>query len=228
MILPNRKKRPIDRRESIVSPMQRAKLHILADIDRQKHGKWPAFSADEIDHEDWLLPVGEQNEINGWVYIAQAVRTADLLASRAYYEYQALNNQMILNLQRGDYKRNNIETFEIEILVSRYADFIRYIYFLLLLNHLVDDVYDQHEDLESIELLEMTLQNSSISWIGLTIPLRNVHALLSDQLMGGVSTLYDMLAKKVKDSGIYLLSAKNTNLAWLKDKVTTIFESYSD
>lgn len=212
----------------MVSPKQRAKLHILADIDRQKHGKWPAFSADEIDHEDWLLPVGEQNEINGWMYIAQTVRTTDLLASRAYYEYQALNNQMLLNLQNGDYKRHEIETFEIENLLARYTDFVRYVYFLLLLNHLLDDVYDEYGDLESIDLFEMTLQNSSISWIGLTIPLRDVHALLSDQLMDGISTLYDMLAKKVKDSGIYLLSAKNTNLAWLKDKVTTIFESYSD
>lgn len=213
---------------SIINPKQRAKLRILAELDRQKHGKWPAFTTDEIDNEDWLLPVGEQNEINGWMFIAQAVRTADLLASRAYYEYQTINNQMLLNLHSGDYKRHKIETFEIEALITRYADFIRYTYFLLLLNHLVDDVYGQYEDLESIELFEMTLQNSSNSWIGLTMPLSKVHSKFSDQLMDGTSTFYDMLAKKVKDSGIYLLSAKNTNLAWLKDKVTTIFESYCD
>lgn len=224
MILLSRQKDPRTK-VSIINPMQRVKLRILAELDRQKHGKWPAFTTDEIDHEDWLLPVDEQNEINGWMFIAQAVRTSDLLASRAYYEYQALNNQMLLNLHRGDYKRHKIKTFEIETLVSRYADFIRYTYFLLLLNHLVDDVYDQYEDLESIELLELTIQNSSISWIGLTMPLRDVHARLSDQLMDGAITLYDIFAKKVKDSGIYLLSAKNTNLAWLKDKVTTIFES---
>ncbi|MCE7898199.1 MAG: hypothetical protein DPW11_02750 [bacterium] len=224
MISLSRQKDPRTK-ESIVNPKQRAKLRILAELDRQKHGKWPAFTTDEIDHEDWLLPVGEQNEINGWMYIAQAVRATDLLASRAYYEYQALNNQMLLNLQHGDYKRHKIETFEIEALITRYADFVRYVYFLLLLNHLVEDVYDEYEDLVSIELLEMTIQNSSISWIGITMPLREVHSQLSDQLMDGARTFYDMLAKKVKDSGIYLLSAKNTNLAWLKDKVTTIFES---
>lgn len=213
---------------SIINPKQRAKLRILAELDRQKHGKWPAFTTDEIDYEDWLLPVGEQNEINGWMYITHAVRTTDLLASRAYYEYQALNNQMLLNLHRGDYKRNKLEMFEIENILTRYADFVRYVYFLLLFNHLVDDVYDEYEDLESIELFEMTLQNSSISLIGLTMPLSKVHSKISDQLMDGASAFYDMLAKKVKDSGIYLLSAKNTNLAWLKDKVTTIFESYCD
>lgn len=227
MISLSRQKDP-RKKVSTINPKQRAKLRILAELDRQKHGKWPAFTTDEIDNEDWLLPVGEQNEINGWMFIAQAVRTADLLASRAYYEYQAINNQMLLNLHRGDYKRHKIETFEIEALITRYADFIRYIYFLLLLNHLVDDVYGQYEDLESIELLEMTIQNSSISWIGIIMPLREVHARLSDQLMDSAITLYDMLAKKVKDSGIYLLSAKNTNLAWLEDKVTTIFESYCD
>ena len=227
MISLSRQKDP-RKKVSIINPKQRAKLRILAELDRQKHGKWPAFTTDEIDHEDWLLPVDEQNEINGWMFIAQAVRTADLLASRAYYEYQALNNQMLLNLHRGDYKRHKIETFEIENLLTRYADFVRYVYFLLLFNHLVDDVYDQYEDLESIELFEMTLQNSSISWIGLTMPLSKVHSKFSDQLMDGAITLYDMLAKKVKDSGIYLLSAKNTNLAWLEDKVTTIFESYCD
>jgi hypothetical protein len=221
MISLSRQKDPRTK-ESIVNPKQRAKLRILAELDRQKHGKWPAFTTDEIDHEDWLLPVGEQNEINGWMYIAQAVRTTDLLASRAYYEYQSFNNQMIINLYIVEHHNRSFDSFEIEHLLTRFTNFMRYTYFVLLLNHLMDDVYDQYEDLESVELLEMTIHNWSISWIGMQIPWHTIHETIADSLVDGTAIFYDLLAKKVEDSGIYLLSEKYKNLAWLKDKIATI------
>ncbi len=228
MIFPGRQKYVPIKRKSLVSPKQHARLRILAEIDKQRNCEFPAFTDEEIYSEEIWLPYSEQNEINGWMYIAHAVRTADLLASRSYYEYQSLNNQMLLNLKRGEYKKKKIEAFQIENLLTKYADFVRNIYFLLLLNHLVDDIYDRYKDLESIELFEMALQNANISWIGLTTPLNVVHQKVADTLMEGAGVLYDLLAEKVKDSGIYLLSTKDANLAWLEDKISTILQDNLD
>lgn len=227
MILPSRQKEPVARR-LLVSPKQRAKLRILADIDKQKHMDWPAFNTHDFEHEDWWLSTSEQNEIAGWMYIAQAVRTTDLLASRAYYEYQSFNNQMIINLYIGEHHNRSFDSFEIEHLLTRFTNFMRYTYFVLLLNHLMDDVYDQYEDLESVDLLELTIQNWSISWIGIQIPWHTIHETMADSLVDGTAIFYDLIAKKVEDSGIYLLSEKNQNLAWIRDKTATIIEQYCD
>jgi hypothetical protein len=228
MIFPGRQKYVPTRKKSLVTPKQRARLRILAEIDKQRNGELPAFTDEEIDREERWLPYNEQNEINGWMYIAHAVRTTDLLTSKSYYEYQSLNNQMLLNLQSGDYEKKKIEIFQIENLLIKYADFVRNIYFLLLLNHLADDVYNEYEDLESVELFEMSLQNSTISWIGLTTPLSVIHEKIADSLVEGASVLYDLLAEKVKDSGIYLLSSKDDHLAWLEDKIYTILQDNLD